>query len=1050
MRKKTIYFLGFIELFILILTLVFFILSSQTTMDYLIKRASTVFNIEYRELNGNLLKDVTLKDVTYKGMPLAKKAHLDINFKALFLAKIKIDILDLDMVNLKTLEQLLKDREKISSKNREFNIEDIPTIHLGSLSFSTWPYKRDDISIDRFKFTANDIKVSLDDFEIGGFSIYSENDYIDITADGTLKNKILKLNHLWTKNIDIVKAKELYKKIKNSQLDRKKDKNSTSLKLISHVEIDDFQADIEPYSYKKYDIKTLYLKVSGLSTDLKTFSTKNSSIDIDTNMWSLSLDGSITDNKLFADAEVILDDKYFKKFVPFFDYKKIEPIRLSLNTDIHKLESKIYLKTSNILTGNFKDINLAVKEATADVDLTFSPFNLTVKIDGDLTTKYSKNIKLDSTLLFANKKFSYDGDLFFKEFQKIEPNLAKLLQNSYLSFNGDKSKIEAILKNRNLVAEYSSNSYKKGVLNIESQDILLREYFKNIPQELSSLEASIKAVVPIDFKKMDNFQADIELNSNAIDIKGEVSYLNGFIFKADTKVSKGSILSNFDKNIKLNKLFPLKIESTIYKSSLETKLIHKDFLTSIYYNLESKSLSSFLNLKSVDFTIDGILGEELKLKASTISLKSLQDELENYYTFKREPIDGEVLLEGTIDSQNVADFRLYSRWLVYEYRPYKFLFAEKIEIDFTKKENQYIVSNYYFSTYLDYDREFFSKRASNIYIRDKSIVIDSLWINDKAKIIGQYESQKGVGLFELSAKNYHYKGVEGDIYFDASIKTHLSKDGTKLEGSVDLLKGVITYKAKKEHYVQDDDIIIVQKEQELKAKKKDSPLIIDVAIRSKDHILYRVDTTKVELKPDITIWKEREGDLELLGFIKLIKGTHLEGQKEFKIESGEIIFAGAILNPFLNINVTHQNDPYLINININGVLDAPVINFSSTPFLSQSDILSILLFSSTTEGLINSEGDSSKAAISMFGNTFAKELVENFGIKLDKLVLTTTEDGKFGVEVGKKISRKMTIIYINDIVQTIKIKYQHSNRFETDLTISPDRSGIDFIYKNEY
>jgi translocation and assembly module TamB len=176
----------------------------------------------------------------------------------------------------------------------------------------------------------------------------------------------------------------------------------------------------------------------------------------------------------------------------------------------------------------------------------------------------------------------------------------------------------------------------------------------------------------------------------------------------------------------------------------------------------------------------------------------------------------------------------------------------------------------------------------------------------------------------------------------------------------------------------------------------------------------------------------------------------MEAKKEFKVQNGEILFAGEIFNPFLNINVSHQNDPYEIMININGLLDSPIINFSSTPFLTQSDILSILLFDSTTEDLFSSEGDSSKAAISMFGNTFAKELVENFGIKLDKLVLSTTEEGGFGLEVGKKISRKVTILYINDIVQTIKVKYQHSRRFETDITISPDTSGIDFLYKNEY
>ena len=184
--------------------------------------------------------------------------------------------------------------------------------------------------------------------------------------------------------------------------------------------------------------------------------------------------------------------------------------------------------------------------------------------------------------------------------------------------------------------------------------------------------------------------------------------------------------------------------------------------------------------------------------------------------------------------------------------------------------------------------------------------------------------------------------------------------------------------------------------------------------------------------------------------VKLISGTHIQNEKEFEIQPGEILFGGSILNPYLNISAVHLSDPYKIYVNINGQLDAPIINFSSTPYLTQSDILSILLFNSTTKQLVSTNQDSSKTAISMFGNIFAKEIVQNFGIKLDKLVLTTTQEGKIGVELGKKISKKVTIIYINDIVQTIKIRYKLSDHFESDFIFSPDNSGIDIIYKDEY
>lgn len=86
----------------------------------------------------------------------------------------------------------------------------------------------------------------------------------------------------------------------------------------------------------------------------------------------------------------------------------------------------------------------------------------------------------------------------------------------------------------------------------------------------------------------------------------------------------------------------------------------------------------------------------------------------------------------------------------------------------------------------------------------------------------------------------------------------------------------------------------------------------------------------------------------------------------------------------------------------------------------------------------------------MLGNTFAKEIVKNFGLTLDKLVLSTTEEGGLGIEIGKKISQKITVIYTNDIVQSIKVRYQHSDNYETNLMISPESSGIDFLYKSEH
>ena len=1051
MKRKTIFFLGFVEFLILFLTLLFFLLSSQKSMDYFIEKATSAYGLKYSKLEGNLLKNITLKNVTYKGQVLTETAHLDVNFEALLTAQIKIDVFTLKKVDLDVLEQLIKDEfaKKANEKTKKTTI--LPTISISSLSFSTKPYNKNDINIDEFKFTANDIKGDLTNLEIGGFSIFTENDYTNITADGTLKNKILNFNHLWITDIDIVKVQEFYDtKIKNQESNESKTKKEKGfLNLISFIKIKDFQTDIQPYNYHKYNIKKLKIKALELETNFKSFSASQTSIISKTNMWDLSSKGKLVNNTLITSVEVIMHDKYFKRFIPFFNHNKIKPINLSLEINKEGLSSTVYLQSSNLLSGNLEHLDLKVKNAKADVALSFDPFYLDVQIDGNLSTTYNKSIALKTTLLY-DEYFSYKGNLEFDSLQNLNKNIIKLMQKNNIYFYGDTDKIEAKLENKNLTADYISKTYEKGILNIKSNKINIDEYLPSLPKELTSLTASLKAKVPIDFNNITKFDANIELESNALSAKGTISYVDGFILDADLSLAKNSILQNFDKNLKLKSFFPLHSKTSITTDEINSNLIHKHFSSLINYDMNNMALDASLNIADEKFTLKGNLDKKLYLKISTKSLKTLQEKTLKFYNFTKEPIDGEVEIVGIYHNKKGFDFHIFSKWFVYEYQENKFLFAEKIKFNLNKNKDFYKLQYYYFSIYLDYDRVFFANKFSTFSFKDNKISIENLWINDKAKATGYYDIKKKSGIFNLDTKNYHYKGVEGDIYFDAKIKTTLKPEFTNIEGSVDVLKGVITYKTKKEHFVQDDDIIIIQKERELQALKKENNLIVDVSIKSKKSILYKIDETNIELKPDLQLWKEKQKEFELLGLVKLMKGTHIESKKEFKIENGEIIFAGPIINPFLNINLTHESNPYLINININGLLDAPIINFSSTPFLTQSDILSILLFSSTTEDLLNSEGDSSKAAISMFGNIFAKELVENFGIKLDKLVLTTTDKGRFGLEVGKKISRKMTIIYINDIVQTIKIKYQHSKRFETDITFSPEGGGIDFLYKNEY
>ena len=1049
MKKKTIHLLGFIEFAILLLTLLFFVLASEKSMVYLVNKVTDAYEIKYQKLEGNLLKNISLTGITYQGHELADKAHIDINFKSLLRAKIMIDDLSIKKMDLSVLEQIIEDQHIKNKKDKGLGF--IPTVTITALFFSAKPYHGHDINIDSLKFIANDIQGDLTDISIGSFSFYTESDHTNITANGSMQDKVLDFEHLWITDIDIGKIIQFYKdKIKSYSSNNKTTKQKGFKNLVKEFKIDNFKTDIKPYNYKKYKIKKLELKAYDFYTDLVKFNAKTS-ITAKTNMWELSSNGYLKNKKFFTNAQVILIDKYFKKFVPFFDHNKINPIELSLEVDENGLKSNIKLKTDNLLTGKLKDLNLSVKNAKANAKLSFKPVNLEVQIDGNLSSKHSKTISLKSNLHYDKKrKFTYDGILFSKKLRNLDGNFTKLMKNTKVSFYGNTKNIQATLTNKNLWADYNSTHYKNGLLKINLKKISINEYLNNLPSKLSNFELTGVAKVPIDFKNLTKFNSDLSIKSNVVNLKGKLTYENGFLINTTAKLAQNSLLNNLDKNLKIEALFPVNIKTTLKKSILKSTFMHNDLSINLLYNTKKKVLDTKLKLSEDKLALKGNINNQLFFKTSVNSLKTFQEKALKYYNFTQQPLDGEIIINGIIHNNDNIDLNIKSRWLVYEYKPNKFAFAEKIKLYINKKQDNYLLQNYYFSTYLDYDRIFFAKKPSLFSYKNSKIDIRNLWLNDQAAIVGEYNIKNKSGQFNLNAKPYHYKGKEGDIFADLSLRTSLSPNAINISGNIDILRGVVTYTAKKEHYIQDDDIIIIQEQLTRELARKKNNIILDVSLISKRPITYRTDDTNLLLDFDLKFWKEKNSETELLGIAKLLEGTHFEAKKEFKVQNGEILFAGEIFNPFLNINVSHQSDPYEIMININGLLDSPIINFSSTPFLTQSDILSILLFDSTTEDLFSSEGDSSKAAISMFGNTFAKELVENFGIKLDKLVLSTTDEGGFGLEVGKKISRKVTILYINDIVQTIKVKYQHSRRFETDITISPDTSGIDFLYKNEY
>jgi len=142
------------------------------------------------------------------------------------------------------------------------------------------------------------------------------------------------------------------------------------------------------------------------------------------------------------------------------------------------------------------------------------------------------------------------------------------------------------------------------------------------------------------------------------------------------------------------------------------------------------------------------------------------------------------------------------------------------------------------------------------------------------------------------------------------------------------------------------------------------------------------------------------------------------------------------------MSVKYKSLRHRITIRISGTPATPIITFSSVPSLKKEQILSIILFGSEEGAGTNSGEDMMK----MMGGAMAKSALSDMGIKLDHLALGS--DGS--VEVGKKLTDKITFIYVNDEVPQVRIKYQHTRRMESVISADEESSAYDIVYRRDY
>ncbi len=238
-------------------------------------------------------------------------------------------------------------------------------------------------------------------------------------------------------------------------------------------------------------------------------------------------------------------------------------------------------------------------------------------------------------------------------------------------------------------------------------------------------------------------------------------------------------------------------------------------------------------------------------------------------------------------------------------------------------------------------------------------------------------------------------------------------------------------------------------------------LTTDVVLKVKRNTRIKHEMADVELRGELRVRKQPTKEPEVVGVIEAVRGwLEIQG-RQFKIQSGEVRFAGGrVANPRLNVVAVHRKPPYEIEARLGGTVEKPTLALSSDPALEQADILAVLLFGRPTSELDEGEkttlqeralGITSGFAAGVLGKAVSEALgLESLGVDMRDIDLT---GGRVGI--GRYLLPNLYVSVTQGLGEDqgneVTAEYYLTRRWKVvTSTDSLGNSGADLIWQTPY
>ncbi|MBL4609702.1 MAG: translocation/assembly module TamB [Pseudomonas sp.] len=350
-----------------------------------------------------------------------------------------------------------------------------------------------------------------------------------------------------------------------------------------------------------------------------------------------------------------------------------------------------------------------------------------------------------------------------------------------------------------------------------------------------------------------------------------------------------------------------------------------------------------------------------------------------------------------------------------------------------------------------------------VSLEDLAVDVD---INgQRAAVDGQWTSgDEGVGSltgtvvwspeldFDLSLEGSQLPVVVqpyADLRVSPDLQLSLANNQLRIRGQIAVPEGDITVRELPEQAVrQSPDVVIVGEERE----ETGPPLDVDARVQLVigDQLRFSAFGLSGRLSGRIMV----EEDMNATGDLNILDGRFRRYGQRLSLRRAQILFAGPISQPFLNIEAVRRVDDVVAGLRLTGRAEAPQTEVFSEPGMAQEQALAYLILGRPlgADGGDNNLVGQAALALGMAGGApLARNIADTLGI--DDFQLETEGSGiSTQVVAAGYITDKLSLRYgvgVFDQANQLAVRYDLTRRLYLEA-ISGFASSLDFFYKIDF